>query len=208
MAAFQAFASAGEEGCLATFDSARYNVPMPVRGRRTPAPLDLNGLMAYAARVLSARAQTVSELRDKLKKRAARPDDVTEALRRIKDAGYLNDEKFAGAFATWRRDNEGLGKTRVLRDLMARRVAPAVAKKAIDAAYSEADEVGMVEKFLARKYRGKNLGALLAEEKHLASAYRKLRTAGFSPGNSIRVLKRYASEADRLEEMEDAPPEP
>ena len=163
--------------------------------------------MAYAARILSARAQTVSELRDKLQKRAAQPGDVVEALRRIKDAGYLNDEKFAGSFASWRRDNEGLGKTRVLRDLMARRVAPAVAKKAIDAAYSGTDEVAMIEAFLARKYRGKNLGALLAEEKHLASAYRKLRTAGFTGGASIRVLKRYAAEADQLEDMEDPPAE-
>jgi hypothetical protein len=43
----------------------------------------------------------------------------------------------------------------------------------------------------------------LAEEKHLASAYRKLRLGGFSSGNSIRVLKRYAAEADRLEGLEE-----
>jgi len=180
---------------------------MRARGPRTPVPLDLDGLMTYAARILSARAQTVSELRDKLTSRAARSEHVAEALRRIKQAGYLNDEKFAGSFATWRRENEGFGKTRVLRDLLARRVAPAVAKKAIDAAYSEADEIAMIENFLVRKFRGKNLGVLLAEEKHLASAYRKLRAAGFSPGNSIRALKRYAAEADRLEEIEDPPAE-
>jgi len=58
----------------------------------------------------------------------------------------------------------------------------------------------VIEQFLARKYRGKNLAELLAEEKHLASAYRRLRTAGFGAGNSIRVLKRYAAQADLLEE--------
>jgi hypothetical protein len=42
---------------------------------------------------------------------------------------------------------------------------------------------------------------LLGEEKHLASAYRKLRLAGFSSGNSIRVLKCHAAEAEKLEEM-------
>ncbi len=88
---------------------------------------------------------------------------------------------------------------------MARRVAPALAKQTADAAYKQADEVAMIERFLERKYRGKDLGALLQEEKHLASAYRKLRLAGFSLGNSIRVLKRYAAEADRLEEMEPPP---
>jgi len=170
--------------------------------RSTPKPLDADGLMAYAARTLGARAQSSSEMRQKLKRRAARAADVEEVLSRLKQAGYLNDKRFAESFANWRRENAGFGKTRVVRDLMARRVAPALAIQATDAAYIESDETAMIEQFLARKYRGKNLNALLTEEKHLASAYRKLRAAGFSPGNSIRVLKRYAAEADRLEEME------
>ena len=176
---------------------------MPLGGRRPAKLLDVEGLMAYAARVLSARAQTISELREKLKRRASRAEDVDAVLARLKGIGYLNDQKFADSFATWRRENEGLGKTRVLRDLMARRVAPALARKAADAAYAEVDEVALIETFLERKYRGKNLGALLADQKHLASAYRKLRLAGFTSGNSIRVLKRFAAEAERLEEMED-----
>jgi regulatory protein len=171
--------------------------------RKKPAPLDLQGLMGAAARILSTRAQTISELREKLKRRAAQADDVDEVLRRLKEMGYLNDERFAESFASWKRDQEGLGKMRVLRDLMARRVAPAVAKQAAQAAFQKTDEIAMIEKFLERKYRGKDLGALLGEQKHLASAYRKLRLAGFSSGNAIRVLKRHAAEAERLEDMEE-----
>jgi regulatory protein len=172
--------------------------------RKAAAPLDAAGLMAYAARTLASRAQTVSELRQKLRRRAARLEDVDEVIARLKDAGYLNDRRFAESFAAWRRENQGLGKARVMRDLMSRRVAPAVAQQAAETAYREVDEVAMIENFLARKYRGKDLGALLTEEKHLASAYRKLRGAGFTTGNSIRVLKRYAAEAERLAEMEEA----
>lgn len=170
--------------------------------RSVRKPLDADGLMAYAARTLGARAQSLSEMREKLKRRAARSEDVDEVLARLKRAGYLNDQRFAESFANWRRENAGFGKTRVVRDLMARRVAPAVARTATDAAYVESDETAMIEQFLARKYRGKNLNSLLTEDKHLAAAYRKLRGAGFSGGNSIRVLKRYAAEADRLEELE------
>ena len=175
-------------------------VPPP----KKPKLLDLDGLMAYSARVLSARSQTAGELRQKLRRRAARGEDVQAVLERLKQLGYLNDQRFAESFASWRRENQGLGKTRVVRDLLARRVAPGLAKKAAEAAYSGADETAMIEQFLARKYRGKNLGALLGEEKHLASSYRKLRAAGFSPGNSIRVLKRYAAEAERLEDLEES----
>jgi regulatory protein len=47
------------------------------------------------------------------------------------------------------------------------------------------------------------LGVLLQDDKHLASAFRRLRNAGFSAGGSIKVLKRYAAEADRLEEIDE-----
>jgi regulatory protein len=170
---------------------------------RTPKPLDIEGLMNYAARALSARAYTVSELKTRLKKRAARAEDVDTVLGRLKEAGMVNDRRLAANFAEWRRDSQGMGKTRVMRDLMARRVAPAVAKEAVETAFEGVDEVAMIEAFLKRKYRGKDLGALLQEQKELASAFRKLRGAGFSTGNSIRVLKRYAAEAERLEELGD-----
>ncbi len=142
-------------------------------------------------------------MRNRLKRRAAQPEDVAEVLARLKQAGLMDDRRFADSFANWRRENQGLGKARVVRDLMTRRVAPAVAQKAVDRAYAEVDETGLIENFLSRKYRGKNLGELLREPKNLASAYRKLRVAGFSSGNSIGALKRYAAEADRLEEMEE-----
>jgi regulatory protein len=172
---------------------------------RTPKRLDQNGLMAYAARALSARALTISELREKLKRRAAEANDVDEVLARLKESGYLNDQRFAESYASWRRDDGGLGKTRVLRDLLARRVAPEVARKAAEKAYQGADEIAMIEQFLARKYRGKDLAALLKDEKHLASAYRKLRTSGFSTSNSVRVLKRYAAQAELLEDADNEP---
>ena len=130
-------------------------------------------------------------------------------LLKLKEAGYLNDRQFAESYATSRLENQGLGKIRVLRDLRQRRVAPKLAEQVVDKTFQDTDEVRLIEDFLARKYRGKPLGALLAEEKHLAAAYRRLRYAGFSSGNSIRVLKRYAKEAEalELEALEDQPEE-
>jgi regulatory protein len=166
--------------------------------------LDREALMTYAAQALSARAQSVSELRTKLRKKAARKEDVDEVLAYLKESGYADDKRFAAAFAGWRRENQGMGKARVVRDLMVKRVPSQVAQAAVEEAYKDTDEVTLIESFLARKYRGKNLKALLAEPKHLASAYRKLRTAGFGSATSIRVLKRYASAAEEIEENEEA----
>jgi regulatory protein len=87
-----------------------------------------------------------------------------------------------------------------LRDLRQRRVAPALAEQAVKRAFRETDEIELIEAYLRRKLRGKDLGSWLADDKNLASAYRRLRYAGFSGGNSIRVLKRYAERAGELEE--------
>jgi regulatory protein len=177
----------------------RYNTPVAWQSsgnrkeRKKPEPLDREGLRTYAGRVLAVRTLTISELRTKLKAKAAVPEDVEEVLQSLKELGFVNDQRFAESFANWRRDNEGFGKTRVVRDLMARRVAPAVAKEAAEAAFEGADEAAMIEQFLGRKYRGKDLGAFLQEEKNLASAFRRLRVAGFGTGNSLKVLKRYAA---------------
>lgn len=166
-------------------------------------PLDIEGLMSYAARALSARAYSISELSTRLKKRAAQQSDVDEVLDRLKRNGVLDDRRLAGSFAEWRRESQGMGKHRVMRDLMNRRVAPALARQAVEAAYEGADEPAMIQAFLERKFRGKDLGALLQDQKHLASVFRKLRGAGFSTGNSIRVLKKFAADAEQLEGMEE-----
>ncbi len=149
--------------------------------------------MTYAGQALAARAQSIAELRTRLRKKAERLEDVDEILAYLKESGYVDDQRFAGTFADIRRENRGLGKARVVRDLMTRRVSPQIAKAAVEVSYQETDEVKMIEDFLARKYRGKNLKLLLTEPKNLNSAYRKLRVAGFGGSNSIRVLKRYAA---------------
>jgi regulatory protein len=169
---------------------------------KPPKKLDAEELMNFAGRTLARRALSLNELRARLRQRAQRPDDVAEVISRLKQAGLLNDRQFADSFARWRKENQGFGKARIMRDLMARRVAPAVAKQAAEATYADADEVELIENFLQRKYRGKDLAALLAEENKLAAVYRRLRTAGFSASNSLRVLNRYNRRADELEGVE------
>jgi len=86
-------------------------------------------------------------------------------------------------------------------DLRVRRVAPDIAHKAVAEAFRDVDEPALIERFLERKYRGKDLATLLKDERELASAYRKLRGAGFGTANAIKVLKRHAAKAELLEDQ-------
>jgi regulatory protein len=171
--------------------------------QRRPRKLDAEALWQYALRAIGGRAHSISELRDKLRQRAENEPDVESVLGRLKRYGYLDDRRLAESYAASRLENEGLGRLRVLRDLRRKRVAPAVAEQAVRSTYSQADEVALIEAYLERKYRKIPLKAYLAEPRHLASAYRRLRLAGFGSANAIRVLKRYAAEAEMLEEEED-----
>lgn len=174
--------------------------------KSAPRPLDAGGLFQYALRLLGGRAFSAAELRTRLERRAEDPSDVDPVLARCREYGYLNDKKFAESYAAARLENQLHGRERVLRDLRQRRVAPALAGKAVGTVYDGVDEIQLIEKYLERKFRGKDLAAWLGERKYLASAYRRLRAAGFSSANTVRVLTRFSSQAQELEDSE--PPEP
>ena len=172
-------------------------------GSRAPKKLDADGLWAYSLKLLGGRAQSVGEVRQKLLRRAENEPDVEMTLTKLGEYGYLNDTRFAESYATWRKDNEGFGRGRVLRDLRQRRVAPAVADTAVTQVFLNTDEEEQIEAFLGRKYRNTNLRELLQEEKKLQAVYRRLRYAGFSSGAVVKILKRYAAQADELEDEPD-----
>lgn len=145
---------------------------------------------------------STGQLREKLKRKAQRASDVDTVVAKLKDYGYLNDKQFAEHYAARRLENEGFGRARVLSDLRSKRVAPVVAERAVNQTFAGTDEVELIEQFLARKYRRQPLAEVLAEPKGLASAYRKLRGAGFSHGNSMKVLKRHGKDAESLDALD------
>jgi regulatory protein len=165
--------------------------------------LPFEALKAHALRLLGGRAMSSAQLKARLRLRALSDEDIDAVVASLREYGFLNDRRFAEGFATARRDSRGFGAQRVLSDLMRQKVAGGVAKQVVAETFAETDETAMIEDYLRRKFRNTNLGELLAQPSKLASVYRRLRTAGFSQGNSIRVLKRFAAHADELESVEE-----
>ena len=167
--------------------------------------LDANALWEYALKVLAGRAHATGELREKLRRRAERAGDIEGVLARLKDHGYLDDRRFAESFAAARLTNDRQGRTRVIRDLRQRRVAPALAEKTVQQVYQGVDEAALIEEWIRRKYRQTPREGLFQEDKEVASAYRRLLHAGFRTGEIVRVLKRFARNPELLDSFE--PPE-
>jgi regulatory protein len=163
---------------------------------RNPKRLNAQELWEYALRLLASRAYSEEELKQKLARRAEAPGDVTTTLARLREYGLADDRKFSEVFASSRLNNKGFGRLRVLRDLRGKRVPGAIAEEAVSRAFAGTDELQLASAFLGRKYRGKNLAAFLAEEKNLASAYRRLRMAGFSSNAALSALKQHTRNAE------------
>ena len=172
---------------------------------RTKRPIEGAALWNYALKLLGGRAHSSGEMREKLRRRAAKLGEVDEVLARLKDHGYLNDQRFAETFAAARLANDKFGRTRVIQDLRQRRVAPAVAERAARQVYEDVNEESLIEAWIRRKYRLAPREHLFQEDKDLASAYRRLLHAGFRTGDIVRVLKRFAKNPDLLDSFE--PPE-
>ena len=175
---------------------------------RAPKKLDGDRLWAYALRCLGGRAHSSGELREKLRRRAEQAGDVDAVVKKLKESGYLNDQQFAESFASARLESGGAGSSRVLRDLRQRRVASAMAEKVVERTFRDTDETALIEQFLERKYRNRNLVEYLAEEKNLAQVFRRLRYAGFSARNAIDVLKRHARNEEVLDALASDDSEP
>jgi regulatory protein len=175
----------------------------PKTGVRKKAPLDENSLWEYALRALRQRAHSSGEIKQKLAKRADSPNTLNAVMTKLREYGLADDHKFSEAFASARLQNRGFGRFRVLQDLRAKRVAPAVAEGAVNKTFAGTDEQQLIDQFLSRKYRAVDLKQFLQEDKNLASAYRRLRTAGFSSGGSLAALKRYSRQAEDWSEPEE-----
>jgi regulatory protein len=139
--------------------------------------------------------------------RAADPSDPAAVIERLKDIGYLNDQRFAESYAAARVENEGFGRMRVLTDLRARRVSGEIAEDAVERAMGGRSEAELIDAFIDRRMHAVASGGPIEDEKKLASAYRKLRRAGFTSGPILAALKRIAARPEALEEPPEEEPE-
>lgn len=168
--------------------------------RSKPKLLTPEELWDYALRLVGQRPYSVAELKTKLSRRSDSPVVIEQTIKKLGEYGMADDEKFSESFASSRLQNDGFGQSRILRDLRAKRVPSRIAEKAVEKTFETVNEPELARQFLLKKYRGKNLTQLLKEQKELASAYRKLRVAGFSSSVSLSLLRSYAKDtADWIE---------
>jgi regulatory protein len=167
--------------------------------------LDAASLWEYALKILSGRAYSTGEVREKLRRRAEQAEDVDGVLSRLKESGYLDDKRYAESYATSRLSGEKFGRGRVVRDLRQHRVAPELAERTVEKVYKDVDEEVLIEEWIRRKYRTATREGLFGEQKDISAAYNRLARAGFRSGEIFKVLKRFAKNPDLMDGFEPPP---
>jgi len=150
-----------------------------------------------AVKLLAAKPRSVEELRERLlEKEWADEASVTDALAKLKEYGYLDDERFAFGFASYRVRQKPVGRQRLARDLKTKKVSKETADAALELVYQETPEEELIERAIEKRVRLRGRPVTRRETKSL---YEHLLRLGFPYDLIIRKV-REASAADVDEE--------
>ncbi len=168
---------------------------------RRKEPYDVVALYEYAVGALGRRMRTVAELKRLLRQRVAGQEGgetmVAVVIDKLKEQRYLNDTEYARVYSSLRRENEKLGRLRVITDLKTKGVHPDVIGKTVGEAYAGVNEEKLARDFLRRKRLDKP-----ADQKQAARIFRTLARAGFGTRTIIRILKNWDVDDEVISALE------
>ena len=179
-----------------------------MRGRRKTsdepsAPLTAEEIRSRtfqrAIKLLAAKARSVAELRESLLQgKRSNAVVVEEVIERLREYGYLDDERFAFGYASLRVRQRPIGRARLARDLKFKQVGQEVADEALDLVYGEISEVELIDRAISKRVRLRGRPKDRAEAKKL---FDHLLRQGF-PFELVSEKVRAAMNVDLDEECE------
>ncbi|HEX8096698.1 MAG TPA: regulatory protein RecX [Pyrinomonadaceae bacterium] len=150
----------------------RRQKPRREEDERPTRPLDpekaRSRTMQRAAKLLAAKPRSVAELRERLlEKQWTNERVVDEVLAKLSEYGYLNDERFAFGFASYRVRQKPVGRQRLQRDLRMKKVDRETADEALDLVFEETPEENLVDRAIEKRIRLRGRPQTRAEVKSL-----------------------------------------
>ncbi len=145
--------------------------------------------MQRAVKLLAAKPRSVEELRERLLEKEWTNEAIVEAvLKKLGEYGYLNDERFAFGYASYRVRQRPIGRGRLQRDLQMKKVSRETADEALKLVFDETPEDELIDRAIEKRVRLRGRPQTRAEIKSL---YDHLMRLGFSYdliSNKVRKL--------------------
>src|SRR5437763_9561879 len=121
-----------------------------------------------AVKLLAAKPRSMAELRERLlEKEWADEAAVDAALAKLKEYGYLDDERFAFGYASYRIKQRPVGRQRLARDLKTKKVSKETADAALELVYQETPEEELITRAIEKRVRLRGRPATRRETKSL-----------------------------------------
>ena len=121
-----------------------------------------------AVKLLAAKPRSVAELRERLLRGKSANEEVVETvISRLREYGYLNDERFAFGYASYKVKQKPVGRRRLERDLKLKKVESGVANEALEMVYAATPEEQLIDQAIARRLRIRGKPKNRAEAKSL-----------------------------------------
>ena len=151
-----------------------------------------------ALNLLSYRPRSLAEMRARLmEKDWAEEEVVGQVLARLEELGYLNDEEFAANFANSRLAAKPIGRSRLRRDLLRKKLPSETVENTLDEAYEQQSEEELIDRAIGKRLRLKGAPTDREEAKRL---FDYLIRRGFSYDLVIRKVREAAKGADPQDE--------
>ena len=107
-----------------------------------------------AVKLLAAKPRSIAELRERLLQgKGADEDVVNTVILRLQEYGYLDDERFAFSYASYKVKQRPVGRRRLERDLKFKKVESGVANEALELVYTETPEEQLIDQAIAKRLR-------------------------------------------------------
>lgn len=124
--------------------------------------------MQRAVKLLAAKARSVEELRQRLLEKEYASAEIVEAvLEKLKEYDFLNDERFAVGYASFKVRQQAIGRRRLQRALELKKVDREVADEAIRQVLEQTPENELIDRALSKRLRLRGRPKTRAETKSL-----------------------------------------
>lgn len=151
-----------------------------------------------AVKLLAAKPRSIEELRERLLEKSWTDEASADyALAKLKEYGYLDDERFALGFASYRVKQKPVGRQRLARDLQTRKVSKETADAALELVYQETPEEELIQRAIEKRIRLRGRPTTRQETKSL---YDHLLRLGFSYDLIIRKVREASAATDADED--------
>ncbi len=155
--------------------------------------------MQRAVKLLAAKPRSVEELRERLLEKEWTNEEVVEGvLQKLGEYGYLNDERYAFGYASYRVRQKPVGRQRLQRDLQMKKVSRETTTEALDLVFQETPEEELIDRAIAKRTRLRGRPTTRAEVKSL---FDHLLRQGFSyelVSNKVRAASAISTDEDEV----------